>query len=870
MNDLGVFGNLVADDSGGMPGSGGGVAFGMGGRGGVDRGRPSSRATMLGKAVQRAAPMAKSAAEDSPLEASSDFDSREDLSAGPPPGAPLAEAAVRKEFADTALWNAAIETDKDGLAEVELSMPENLTAWRIRAWSMGHGTRVGEASAEVVTRKNIVVRMQAPRFFVERDEVVLSANVHNYLPTAKSVKVRLELDGNTLELPNAAESTIEVPAGGEQRVDWRVKALHEGEAVLRMLALTDAESDAVQMKFPVYVHGMLKMDSFSGALRPDERQGAFEITVPSERRAEETRLEVRYSPTLAGAMVDALPYLIDYPYGCTEQTLNRFLPAVITQQTLLKMGLNLKAIEEKRTNLNAQEIGDDAARTRGWKRFDRNPVFDEAELTKIVKAGVNRLTEMQLSDGGWGWFSGWGEQSSAHTTATVVHGLQIAKQNDVALVPNVLERGVEWLKNYQADQLRRLANMDDAGKVIDKNKPAKPFADDLDALVYMVLVDAGETSEPMRDYLYRDRTKLAVYSLATFGLALHKQDDGEKLAMVLRNIGQYVVEDNQNQTAYLNLPGNQWWYWYGSEYEAHAYYLKLLAATEPKGRVASRLVKYMINNRKHATYWNSTRDTALVIEALADYLKASGEDKPDLTVEVWLDGQKRKETKIDAENLFTFENSFVLTGAALEPGRHTVEVRKTGSGPLYWNGYLSNFTLEDDIRQAGLELQVARHYYKLTPVEKSIEVAGGRGQVVNQQVEKYERTEIPNLGGVASGDLIEIELIVESKNDYEYILLEDMKAAGCEPVSVQSGYNGNELGAYMELRDNRVSLFVSRLPRGKHSVSYRMRAEIPGRFSALPTRASAMYAPELKGNSDELKLRIEDKASAQSPAKSGE
>jgi uncharacterized protein YfaS (alpha-2-macroglobulin family) len=129
---------------------------------------------------------------------------------------------------------------------------------------------------------------------------------------------------------------------------------------------------------------------------------------------------------------------------------------------------------------------------------------------------------------------------------------------------------------------------------------------------------------------------------------------------------------------------------------------------------------------------------------------------------------------------------------------------------------------------------------------------------VSQRVEKFDRKEIADLGTVTSGDLVEIELIIESKNDYEYILFEDMKAAGCEPVAVQSGYNGNELGAYMELRDNRVTLFVRNLARGKHSVSYRMRAETPGRFSALPTRASAMYAPELRGNSDELKLNIDD------------
>jgi uncharacterized protein YfaS (alpha-2-macroglobulin family) len=103
-----------------------------------------------------------------------------------------------------------------------------------------------------------------------------------------------------------------------------------------------------------------------------------------------------------------------------------------------------------------------------------------------------------------------------------------------------------------------------------------------------------------------------------------------------------------------------------------------------------------------------------------------------------------------------------------------------------------------------------------------------------------------------------VELTVESKNDYEYILLEDMKAAGLEPVDVRSGYNGNELGAYMEFRDERVNLFVTRMARGRHSVSYRMRAEIPGKFSALPTKASAMYAPELKANSNEMKLQIVD------------
>jgi uncharacterized protein YfaS (alpha-2-macroglobulin family) len=177
---------------------------------------------------------------------------------------------------------------------------------------------------------------------------------------------------------------------------------------------------------------------------------------------------------------------------------------------------------------------------------------------------------------------------------------------------------------------------------------------------------------------------------------------------------------------------------------------------------------------------------------------------------------------------------------------------------LYFNAYLSNFTLEDFITKAGLEIKVERKYYKLNRVDKTVKVAGSRGQALDQKVEKYEREELANLASLKSGDLVEIELEIESKNDYEYIVFEDMKAAGFEPVEVRSGYNSNDLGAYMELRDERVCFFVRALARGKHSVAYRMRAEIPGKFSALPTKAYAMYAPELKANSDEIKLSIAD------------
>ena len=471
----------------------------------------------------------------------------------------------------------------------------------------------------------------------------------------------------------------------------------------------------------------------------------------------------------------------------------------------------------------------------------------------MTQAGVKRLADMQLSDGGWGWFSGYGEKSYPHTTAYVVHGLLIARISGVKLKEGMLERGLRWLQDYQSKQIERL------NRWSLKKKDGKSRADNLDALVYMVLVDGDIDQKQMRTYLYRDRNRLAVYAKAMFGMALHKVEDTEKLAMILQNIEQYLVHDDENQTAYLNLPNSSyWWYWYGSEYEAHGYYLKLLSRIKPQSKTASRLVKYLLNNRKHATYWKSTRDTAIIVEAFADYLTASGEDQPDLVLDIYYDNTKKKTVKITAENLFTFDNKLVLEGRDISTGSHKLTLIKNGKGPIYFNAYLDFFTLEDFITREGLEIKVQRKVYQLKEVQKKVKDVGSHGQIVNRKVEKYERKPLENLSAVKSGELVEVELEIESKNDYEYLVFEDLKAAGFEPVEVRSGYSGNEMGAYVEYRDRKVCFFVHRLSRGRHSISYRMRAETPGKFSALPTRAYAMYAPELKANSDEIKLMVED------------
>ncbi len=775
---------------------------------------------------------------------------------------------VRKDFADLLKWSGAIEMDANGHAEIPLEFPDNLTTWKARVWFLGTGTQVGEGTAEIITSKELLVRLQAPRFLVERDEAVLSAVVQNDHDAPKTVTVSLELDGNTLEAIDGESRTVEIAAKSEARVDWRVKALREGEATIRMKADAGDDGDAVERKLPILVNGMLRQDAWSRMVEPDADSTKITIDVPAERRPEASKLTVRFSPTIAGAVVDAIPYLADYPYGCTEQTLNRFVPAVIAQQMLRDLKINLGEVKAKRNNLNPQELGDPATRAAQWKQWQRNPVFDEVELEKMVTNGVEKLMSMQMADGGWGWFSGFGESSYPHTTAVVVHGLLVAKENGAKVPDAMLDAGVRWLMSYESKQVTALQlhverqALRDAGKKVNDDKRYEKWAADAqDAFVRVVLGEAKRDSEPMLAFLYRDRVSLPVYAQCLLGMEEHRKNDVVRRDEVMKMISQFVKRDPENQTAYLEL-GNKgyWWNWYGSEVEAHAWYLKLLAAVKPDDADTRGLVKYLVNNRKHATYWESTRDTAFAVEAIASYFKASGESAPEMEVEVLLDGKSLRKVAISRDNLFSFDGSVVLTGDEVTTGKHEIEIRRSGKGTVFANAYLEVFTLEDRLRAAGLEVKVARHISKLIPLAKETEVPDSTGLVVKQQVERFRREPLKDGDAVKSGDRIEVELVLESKNDYEYLIFSDAKAAGFEALDALSGYVSGSGGfrAYMEPRDETVDFFIRALPRGTSTLRYQLRAETPGTFKALPATAEAMYAPELRGNSEDLRLRIEE------------
>lgn len=190
------------------------------------------------------------------------------------------------------------------------------------------------------------------------------------------------VQGLSADTDNSAVREVDVPAQGQAVVNWWAAAVREGTAAVAMEASAGSTGDAMQMNFPVLVHGMKQLHAESAAVLSGEQEKTLSISLPQQRRREESELVVKVSPSIALSMVEALPYLAEYPYGCVEQTLNRFLPALVVTDTLKQLGLNPGAALKSHRSLNPRDIRNKAFHDSVMKKLERNPVYDEAALKR--------------------------------------------------------------------------------------------------------------------------------------------------------------------------------------------------------------------------------------------------------------------------------------------------------------------------------------------------------------------------------------------------------------------------------------------------------------------------------------------------------
>jgi uncharacterized protein YfaS (alpha-2-macroglobulin family) len=748
------------------------------------------------------------------------------------------EPVVRRNFADTALWRAALELGPDGTATTKVTWPDLLTTWRLRAYGVTTATQVGDATAEVTTTKKLLVRLHTPRFLVERDEVVLSATVRNTLPTDQPVAVELivpsALFHSAKSKPADGSGNLRlttsrlVKAGSDTRVDWPVQALRAGTATLTVKALARDDSDAMQVTVPVLPWGVPRDRSWAAVLRTGKKRSEMSFTVPATADPEQTGFELSLSPGPIGAMLDALPMLMGYPYGCTEQSMSRFYPTILAANTLRKLGINLEALA-RRPPGKGPRFAD---------RFQvfQAAVFDSREMARMADAGLQRLYNFQHKDGGWGWWPD--DASSPYMTAYVLTGLQLTRQAGHEVRPEVLDSAYVYLFQTLHPEARRQATTAEVLRpetdayiayvlswaVAHKGKPGGIRAD-------RDYRDSQGHLNQLRLRLFEDRNRLNPYGQALLTLALHQAGDRKRAREVLRDLLKRAKRNPTDGTAHIPTATASWWSWYNSDVETNAWALRAVLALEPANELASGLAQWLALHRHNGTYWRSTRDSALAIAALADYVLSRKGPGADCRVTILLDGKPIREVTVGSGDLLAPDRRLFLAGPKLAPGKHTVTLEKTGRGELQFSARFHTFARQDTFLATGKGLRLERAYCSL----------GADGS---------KRNPLPDDATVPVGDIMEVVLTIHADQNYDYLAFTDPKPAGCEAVELHSGgVCLDESWANVELRDQGVLFFLPYLGRGKHVLRYRLRAETPGAFRVLPASGFAMYAPQIQASS---------------------
>ncbi|HEU4796175.1 MAG TPA: hypothetical protein VFT02_11125, partial [Pyrinomonadaceae bacterium] len=354
------------------------------------------------------------------------------------------------------------------------------------------------------------------------------------------------------------------------------------------------------------------------------------------------------------------------------------------------------------------------------------------------------------------------------------------------------------------------------------------------------------------NYGYRDQAKTLIANLEN-GVKIDSKPDTSIVQQ-----GAQTSDPSVMGTAHWGEDGI-YWRWSDGGVEATAFALRALLAIDPQNKLIEPVTNWLVKNRRGAQ-WSNTRDTAMVVLTLNDYLRVSGEVQPVVGYEVLVNGSSVVTKNITADDALSAPSKFSISRELLRDGENEIKiVRKNGSGPLYFSAQAEFFSLEEPLKPAGNEIFVRREYFKLVNHPTLL-----KGVV-------SERVPLKDGESVKSGDRIEVVLTVEAKNHYEYLLFEDLKPAGLEAVQLRSGegltirelksgggFTGRARWVYEELRDRKVALFIDKLPEGLWQVSYEMRAEVPGAFHALPVLGHAMYVPEIRTNGAENHMRVVD------------
>lgn len=781
------------------------------------------------------------------------------------------EISLRKNFSETAFFYPHLLTNEKGEILIEFTIPEALTRWRFRAFAHTKDLQSGYIETEVVTQKDLMISANTPRFFRQGDTIQVSARIANLSKRSINGNVKLQLF-NALNMQpvdlfadaGRASQAFELGSSLNKAVSFKLIIPPGLDAITyRLTAEAGKFSDGEENTIPVLPNAMMVTESMPVMVRAGQTKSfAFsKLLNNTSSTLEHKTLTLEYTSNPVWFAVQALPYLIEYPYECSEQIFSRFfanslasniisrLPQIkkvfeqwksLESESLLsnlEKNQELKAVLTEETPWLQQAANETEQKKRIALLFDLNKMSNELQLT------IEKLAKMQRADGGFPWFAG-SNHSDRYITQHILAGLgQLMKLKAITESERLNKTGEAAFK-YVANEI-----IQDHKDALFYERKYKTKFEDISAITLHAIYvcsyfdeaqQSAELKAAMRYFLPKIRAnwKLRnVYEQGLMAFVMHRNDDPVSAKAVIRSL---VERAQQSDELGMYWPANKLGYrWYQSPIETQALLIELFTETGASPKYMDEMKIWLLRN-KQTMNWKTTKATASACYALL------------MRGDNWVESKSLLQISLGAEALSDLKPGFKAEAGSgyiktawkdkeIKPELGKVSLKNDSKlvnwGALHWQ-YLERL---DKISSAETALKLERKYF----IQKQTDA----GPVLTA-VDEGHRPK--------AGDVLKVVVHLSADRDYEYVQLKDMRPSGTEPVDILSGYKYQECFYYYQVtKDVATNFFINYLPKGKYVFEYNLRVVQPGNFSTGISTIQCLYAPEFNAHSDGRRLQVD-------------
>ncbi len=765
-------------------------------------------------------------------------------------GAPE-DLATKKRglFKDTAFWNASVETDSSGHAQVTFTLPDNLTTWQIESVGITEDTKIGVDYDEFTTKKNLMAIPLKPRFVVPGDTFMLGAKVFNQ--TDSDAKVDVKLDSSTLTFTDGKEDTVSIKGGETKTVYFEVSAplnKRRGEHTFTFTASFGNLVDAVEQSIAITPN--TTYETVATANMTSSPESMEYLYIPKEVVSGDGGLTIHANATLAVFMTDALTYMATYPYGCSEQ-----LASALSTIGILQKALTVPNVSGKFETIEYEGV--------------------TYTVADVVTEGLGKIYETQNGAGGFAYYKGL--DPSVSLTMHVLIALTKLKEAGFEVREDVITRAIEYI---QSDILVHRILYDNEMVILAEYALREANGNQSTKLT-------EDVANIIKDKAFLNE-KISSMSLAYLAIMTAdgwSNSDKKRVYDTLLN-----RIDIDGRGAYLKSNGAPYYSYFETPTKDTALLLKAFVARGDDHPQTGNVLRWLLASRDVNGVWGSTQNTFVVVDAMVDYLMWKHESEARFNLTAKLDGEDIFDHEFNATNVFSTFTHFIsiddIVREKLVPLQFTREDLNNRENNLYYDMSLKYFLPVESLPPRDEGITITRGLYALddakgtTPLTQAKvgDVVQGKltimtpgayshvaiedmipagFEIVNQNLDT-EQGAIESQGqplGIRQTDNEEEGFITRAVDRVTSFFEGEQTAQVYDSWSIDGGYYGNETETYsrtlypthIESHDDRVFLYVESLAPGVYEYTYYLRALVPGTFKYLPARAEELYFPEVFG-----------------------